>query len=663
MASLALSPVVQAQDVDGPVIELDAIVITAPWSESAGGPFLGSKPSTTLAPRPGVSPHDSAADLVGRTTGVHRRQSGVIEEGRVSIRGSGSAQVQVYLDGVPLETASGEGVGLGLIGAEGLARVEIFKSFAPVEFGADAIGGVISLRSRPIRPGFGGRFALSAGSFTTISAGAETSYGGQANDVSLRVQFQRTAGDFSFLDDNGTPLNPADDATVSRRNNEQQLIHPQLTWQHRLDDRTRFTFTTHVFRLDRGVPGLQNFQSTSADKSLTEWLGQGEFRREGLAGGSSSLSNTVYFRVIKSQFSDPAGEIGLGAAQDNDNDTLVLGDRFLWRTDLNRGLALRAAAEYTFEWFRPEDFAAADPTGSASSRQQISLTAEPFLRFFGDRLALTPQARFTAAFYDLNNDDPSRADRGTFFLSRTETQVSGRLGASWTPPLPGLTFKAAGGRMVRLPRFGELFGDQGTVLGNPQLNSESAWQFDGGLLWQKAWRGGVGGLDDMRLEANYFESHLQDLIQFEIASGIARADNVGEAVVRGAEAVVAIGFARHFRLTNNYTYQRALDRGTNPGRRLVGRPEHELHSELACEFGPVSSALKLAFLDNQYLDALNTQKVNNRLELAASAAWLIKRHYRLGVEVRNLTDTQIVDAIGFPLPGRAVYGRLDVTWD
>jgi outer membrane receptor protein involved in Fe transport len=158
-----------------------------------------------------------------------------------------------------------------------------------------------------------------------------------------------------------------------------------------------------------------------------------------------------------------------------------------------------------------------------------------------------------------------------------------------------------------------------------------------------------------------FLSH--DLIQFELASGIARADNLGQAVVRGGEVVVAVGFARFFRLTNNYTYQRAFDQAVNRGRRLVGRPEHELHSELACGWGPAQAALRLAFIDNQYLDALNTQKVNNRLELAANASWLIKRRYRLGLEVRNLTDAQIVDAIGFPLPGLGLFGRLDVAWD
>jgi hypothetical protein len=33
-----------------------------------------------------------------------------------------------------------------------------------------------------------------------------------------------------------------------------------------------------------------------------------------------------------------------------------------------------------------------------------------------------------------------------------------------------------------------------------------------------------------------------------------------------------------------------------------------------------------------------------------------------GLELKNITGTQIVDAVGFPLPGRSIFGRIDVNF-
>jgi len=111
-------------------------------------------------------------------------------------------------------------------------------------------------------------------------------------------------------------------------------------------------------------------------------------------------------------------------------------------------------------------------------------------------------------------------------------------------------------------------------------------------------------------------------------------------------------------VNGNYTYQRAKDRGT--GNVLIGRPVHQVNAEVKGTKGPFQAGLSVNFVHQQYLDSLNTQVVNHRLIMNAQAGYFYKEKVRFGAEVRNVTNSQVVDSVGFPLPGRSYFGRVDV---
>lgn len=641
-----------------PAVELDAIVITAPREDYRGAPSP-EEPSSAVKTGSAAPMSDSASDVAGRIAGVHVTDHGGLEAATsVSIRGSSRSQVAVFLDGIPLESASGGGVNLSEINANGLSVIEVYKSFTPADFGTSSVGGVINLKSRPIRKGWHHEYDLGGGSFATFFAGAQASFGGEKGDVLLRADYRRTDGDFTFFDDNGTPLNPGDDRRTRRLNNDMGSIHPYLKWTYRFDDRSRLDAVTHFFRTDSGVPGLQNFQSSTANRALTEWMGSVTISRTECWGGKGEWRNAVYGRFIRSQFSDPNGEIGLGAGQDNDDRTAIFGNRWSAGFVLTEALSFRAGAEYAAEAYIPRDALAARPIGSTSTRQQANFWWEPKLSIINGKLKASAQAQVVNAFYDINNDDPSLFAPGTYFSRRAEHPFAGTLAAAFSAPA-GFTFKASAGRAVRLPKFAELFGDQGIVLGNAQLLSEKSLKFDGGILW----RGGFGpALEDVAIEAGYFESHVDDLIQFELASGLARAANVGRARVRGVEALVSAKLPFGISLSQNYTWQRAEDLSVNRGNFLVGRAEHEANTEVSLKRGPFKTAVRLNFVDDQFLDALNTRKVNARVRLDAEVNYDIGKRVTVGAEAKNITGSQIVDAVGFPLPGRSFFGRVSASF-
>lgn len=644
--------VASARAQDEPTIEIDKIVVTASRRQALEP--TAADTTTTIAPT--LPPSRSAGDLIGARAGIHTLNHGGLEAATsVSVRGSSSAQVAVFLDGVPLETAGGDGVGLGDIDAAGLSSIAVYKSFTPAALGSGTIGGAIELKSRQPARGWHHRYDLSYGSFNTASGSAEVSNGSAKNEFLFRINARHTAGNFTFLDDNGTPLNSGDDARVKRRNNAALVTHPYLNWQHRLDERHAFKVAAHFFRIESGVPGLQSFQSTTASRSLTDFLGSAAFSR---AGDQTDVTDTVYWRFIKSQFSDPNGEIGLGAGQDNDDASFIGGNKTDVVVRFSPQATLNLQAEYAFETFDPRNYLSPTTVGQTSSRQQINLAAEQKLTLLEERLKLVGGTKITNAFYNINNNDPSLAGAGTFFSKRTEHPLTGQVAASFAL-FDGFEVNASGARGVRLPKFSELFGDQGYALGNPALTSEKTLKGDVGITWQRRF---PGILNKTRVAVSYFESRVDDLIQFELVSGLARASNLGKASLRGVEVSGSLSFAKRITASLDYTWQNARDRAVNPGNFLVGRPEHEGNAEIAFDRGPWHAAARANVIDNQYLDALNTQKINLRPRLDADVGYLWRKKYRVGIEARNISGSQIVDAVGFPLPGRSFFGRVGATF-
>jgi iron complex outermembrane receptor protein len=91
----------------------------------------------------------SVADLIERQPGVQiRARGGLGSFSSVSLRGSDANEVAVFIDGVPLNRGSSGVIDLALVPVDGLERVEIYRGVAPIEFGAEAVGGVINLVTR-----------------------------------------------------------------------------------------------------------------------------------------------------------------------------------------------------------------------------------------------------------------------------------------------------------------------------------------------------------------------------------------------------------------------------------------------------------------------------------------------------------------------------------
>ena len=140
----------------------------------------------------------------------------------LSIRGSSLQQVEVFLDGIPLNPDGASTVNLAELPLWAFQRIEIYRSLPPLWMGSAAMGGAVNLVStdRPSQGQISGTIA----SHQTGRMHAATGY--QAPETPLDILFFAdafsTESNFEYFDDNGTIYNTS--MINKRRNNNGFVI-------------------------------------------------------------------------------------------------------------------------------------------------------------------------------------------------------------------------------------------------------------------------------------------------------------------------------------------------------------------------------------------------------------------------------------------------------
>jgi len=209
-----------------------------------------------------------------------------------------------------------------------------------------------------------------------------------------------------------------------------------------------------------------------------------------------------------------------------------------------------------------------------------------------------------------------------------------------------------------------LFGDQGSVTGNPALRPESAENRDAGA----AWRGRLGACEGA-LEWARFRSDARDLVVFvKNSASSMKAQNFSRARIRGEEWSTRLELPWQLLLTAGWSWQSAINLGPLPafwvGKRLPGRPSRQSRARLEwrAEGRPgLRAGVELEVIGDNVLDPYNLQRVAERRLAGASLSIApFSTALRLTVEGKNLLDDRAADVGGFPLPGRSVF--LGCTW-
>ena len=649
-----------ADTADGP----DEVVVRG---RNAGG-FV-SRATIEDAPREITD----AASLIEPLPGVHVRRLGADDSfASLSIRGTGSTQVAVYLAGVPLTGGADPTLDLATLPLWPGARARVYRSFAPAALGRGSLGGTLVLDTPSPRAAQSTEVWAAAGSFGARRLRIGDVHG-EPDGVRIATGFSasRSDDDFSYLDPAAT-THDGHDVFATRENAGHAGANALASIAMPLrgaEKNGALTVTTLAQIRRQELPGTisnpTRFQRLDSNRllaalELTLPAGSGAFgvrawgRREGLM---------VHDTVAEAQKT-------LGPTS-TDDAILATGGSLGWRGRPTEATTLEARVDGSAERFLPGTWiGATQPPGARRTNAGIGVDAT--LRA-APPLTLAASARGDAWF----DSSDERPDPGT----TSELRPTGNLGVELV--LGPVTLASHGGVLARPPSFVERFGNRGSFIGDPLLKPESATTVDLGASFTKTL-----GRMKLHVEAATFATFAEDLIVFvpKGAYGLAKAVNIGRGRILGTEAE-ARAAAYGFELRLSHT---ALATANESECRFVarvcerpplpGRPENDFVGDLSFTVGVLRLRYGIDVVTGIYEDQTGSTLVPDRVLHSTGARLAVPSvpGLSLSFDVRNLFDLRVAeyagvgvlggggsgsggivrapigDALDYPIPGRRI---------
>lgn len=567
----------------------------------------------------------------------------------VSLRGASTAQVAVFLDGVPLGGLAQSSTDLNDLPWGDIARVDVYRGVSPLQFGAGAMGGVLAFDTATPHQSQA-RLGMGYGAFNTFGTDLQGAAAGGAGTLHGGLHAVSSDGDFWFRTDGGTAFTALNDRDVRRLNNDLVQFSGMLggatqLGQHRL--------RAWVWGLDRqgGVPNLGIRQALHTRVHTQEITGNVAYRL--LQPGLGSIEAQIYAQGVLQRYDDPHAEVlpYPSAAQDR---SALLGARGYGSWRLLQRWQLSAVLQGRYQTQTPSDASARPPEGATSNRWIGSAGLE-------SDVAAGPVHLVPSALFEGSADRRGGRDAFGHFVP-TEGYHAGlwhlRLGA-WQAVTEALTVRANVARYARLPSTLELYGNAQGVLGNAALVPESGINADLTVVWEAP-----DAALPWRAEATGFATFSQDLITFEQnAQGLARALNLGRARIVGADVAGQVAPLPWLQLAAQATYMDARNVSDTPQGRaqtlLPSRPQWHLHGQPTVNWAWLHGQVELDYVAGAFLDPANLVAVPERFMLGASLGAHVA-NCDIALRSQNLLDARVFDVAGFPLPSRSL--MLTLRW-
>ena len=565
----------------------------------------------------------TVADALQAYTGVLLREYGAgASLATVSLRGSASEHVLVLIDGSRFTGFQNGLVDFSLLPLDNISRIEILHGGASALYGADAVGGVINIITRPV----GSEFRVSANGsvgsygFQRYAARAQGGTGGLGILAGYSNERGKDNYPFSFQRPN------ASDTSLRRQDADYSKSEIYVNGSLKTDAYSAVDFSVQNITADRGVPGPIFSPSDISlaredDKDANVHL---RYRDNHISGTELSLNtgfqysyetyvdplyliNSFYKNIMVNV--NPQAEAALGS-----NDRIVVGGEFV------QGI------------LQGNDF------GVRIQRTQTSVYLSNEYVFGFDRPVLDKLSLFQTLRYD------HFSDVGRAFTPKVGFNVRlSRIG--------DVRVRASYGTSYRAPSFNDLYY---VPFNNPELRPEHSQSFDAGVLGS----GEVWGRHS--IEATYFYANTTDRIVFDPVKYVPV--NIGKTVSQGVESSYrGVFFEGAIDVELSYTYTDARKKNSvSPtdstfDKQLVFVPRNLLKASVGVHLSPVTLNLFRMFTgmrpvneDNSMtLPAYSLTNANVRADFPFGD-WKISAK----LELDNIFDVRYQVYSGYPMPGR-----------
>ncbi|WP_310497333.1 TonB-dependent receptor domain-containing protein [Sandarakinorhabdus sp.] len=556
------------------------------------------------------------------------------------VRGSEERQTQVFLDGAPLSVPWDGRIDLGLIPAGVIGSVSVRKGAVPIEYGANAVAGVVDLQSR--REGFSaiaqaGNYGLAnvSGAASVLLAGIDLTIGAahQSQDA------QRVADPAAL---------PFSQTANRRRTNTKSDANSLFVAAGGALGAVLLRASVLHFSAARGIaPESDRDPALAAPRY---WRYPAVDFAQAQISASADLDGAELRGVLWRQWFGQtiaayrsADYAVLRGREDNDDDTLG------GRATLSHGagpVALRwsASAQQADHIQRDTAFPTDAPGPSLAYRQTLfSLGAEADVAL-AEATHLTVGLGHDWSANPRTGDKPAQPVRGAWAFSAGLRRA---LGGEWQLSLTG-------GRRTRFASARELFGESlGRFLPNPGLRPERIWSVDGEIGFR---RGGI------TLGLNPFYARTDDGIGQRVISdaglSLRQRFNQPRTTSFGVDALALFPIGKTITLALTGTWLNARDQMGAP---LLQRPSHE--AMLAFDWAP-SPAFDMRAEWRRIGPARDLGAAGDVVQLPAADELNLRATFALfayrgarvtaTLAIDNLTDALVIPQSGLPAPGRTL---------
>lgn len=539
-----------------------------------------------------LSQYSFAVDALATAPGVTVNQNGGYGgAASVRIRGAGSEQTLVLIDGVAVNDPStpGGGYDFARLDADQIARIEVLKGPQSTLWGTDAIGGVVNIITKRPEDGLGATLFGEAGSFDTRRGGAAITGANETGDFRLSATRTDTDGISKADEDNGNTEDDGYEATTWAARGGLNL--PASA---RLDASLLYTDAETEF--DSFVFGAEGNVGDGDETTETK-----EF------SGNVALSVPLFDGRLENQLVAGFADIERVNVASGVESFSAQGERRLLR--YQGTLAIDAISTLAFGAEQEETHADGDDTTITGLFALYEL--KPI-----ESLTLTA---------GLRNDDHDRFG----------AETTGRAAVSWSPR-DMVTVRASWGQGFKAPTlFQTTFLCCGLTEPASDLAPETSEGFDVGVDLSTPDGRGTASV-------SLFIQDTENLITFNIG----RYENIAEATSRGIELAGEYRLTRWFSLGGTYAYIEAED---GDGNELIRVPNHTASLRAGIDpDGPFSGSVDLRHTGDQ-MDS--TGPVDGWTRVDLNGAYDLSETLELYGRVENLFDADYQQLLGYGTPG------------
>lgn len=543
-----------------------------------------------------------------------------------TVRGLSRGRTLILLDGGRVSSERRAGPSATYLDPSTVAGVDVARGPGSVAYGSDAIGGVISVRTR--RPDHQGPLSMQFSG--TIGGGIPEEFAslvlsrGFGTSGILVQAHARNAEDYAGPDEDVLNSGWSDSGFLGRF--EQQVGGGVLSlgWQSdfgRDIERPRNNSATTRFYYP-----YEDSNRFSASYDAPGVIGLDQLKVVGLLGHSDQRTDQDTFATATRTRSIVRADVTA-----RDFQVRTTGDKALADTKLEFGLDVNGR----FGLEAHDINVAYDAAGEIASTTDF-LSIENARRV-DTGLFLQAQVPVAAPLFlsgGLRGDVVSSVNRGGYFGDRSITNgaLSG-FGAVTVGPFDGFTFTGQVSRGFRDPMLSDRFfrgpTGRGYITGNPDLDAETSLQFDGGVRYASS---------RVRVATYLFHYRINDLIErYQTSPDNFTFRNRGEARIRGVEVETQFDLGRGLtlELSGQFTRGDAVDDDA---------PLDDIPSE------SLTVVVRKAFADRGtgYLRAAgyaqddrpgpSESEMPGYVEVDAGASWQFSRHFELRGVARNLLN-------------------------